>query len=72
MPSSCATANAGRYAVRHNPWTYHLDERADCERYDVPLPALADDVAAGALPDVGMVPKMKERTVLLMPRPNTS
>jgi hypothetical protein len=55
MPSSCATANAGRYAVKHNPWAYHLDERADCDRFDVPLADLADDVASGALPNVGMV-----------------
>ena len=44
-----------RYAVRHNPWAYHLDEAAACARYDVPLDALAGDVAAGELPDVGMV-----------------
>ena len=55
MPSNCATAASGRYAVKHNPWAYHLDERADCDRYDVPLPALADDVTAGALPNVGLV-----------------
>ena len=55
MPSSCATSNAGKYVVKHNPWAYHLDERGDCDRFDVPLPALADDVTAGALPNVGMV-----------------
>lgn len=56
MPAPCATANGGeRYAVRHNPWAYFVDERASCERYDVPLTSLAGDVAAGRLPDVGLV-----------------
>ena len=55
MPRHCATANDGRYAVRHNPWVYHLDERAQCRRHDVALGPLAGDVDAGALPNVGMV-----------------
>ncbi|WP_346385512.1 alkaline phosphatase family protein [Nocardioides sp.] len=56
MPSPCATQNGGdRYAVRHNPWAYFVDERASCQRYDVPLTSLAPDAAAGRLPDVGMV-----------------
>src|SRR3954447_4855293 len=28
MPENCALANRGRYAVRHNPWTYFTRERA--------------------------------------------
>lgn len=56
MPAPCATENGGeRYAVRHNPWAYFVDERASCERYDVPLSALPGDLAAGRLPDVGLV-----------------
>jgi acid phosphatase len=55
MTGPCETQNAGRYAVRHNPWTYHVAERSQCARYDVPLDALAADVAGGRLPDVGMV-----------------
>lgn len=55
MPGSCATSSAGRYAVRHNPWTYYVGERAACSRYDVPVTALADDVRTGRLPDAGMV-----------------
>jgi hypothetical protein len=56
MPAPCYPENGGeRYAVRHNPWTYFVDERADCERYDVPLTSLPADLAAGRLPDVGMV-----------------
>lgn len=55
MPSPCATTSSGRYAVRHNPWTYFADERAACRQYDVPMTALAGDVRNGALPNVGMV-----------------
>ena len=55
MPGPCATGDHGRYAVRHNPWTYFVDERAACQRYDVPIGALAGDVRSGGLPNVGMV-----------------
>ncbi len=59
---SCDLVNHGRYAVRHNPWTYFSDpaERARCQRYDLPLGstsagALRTDVAKGALPRYSMV-----------------
>jgi hypothetical protein len=56
MPGNCALENGGdRYAVRHNPWTYFVDERAQCEHYDVPLDTFDADIAAGALPNAGMV-----------------
>ena len=55
MPSNCATSNNGQYYVRHNPWTYHVGERRACRRRDVPLSTLAGDVAAGSLPNAGMV-----------------
>lgn len=55
MPSNCATSNSGRYAVRHNPWAYHVKERRACRKYDVPLGAYAKDIAAGRLPNAGMV-----------------
>jgi hypothetical protein len=62
MPGTCATRNHGTYGVRHNPWTYFADprERAACRRFDVPAGkptrgALADDVAAGDLPDFGLL-----------------
>jgi len=54
-PRRCALANAGRYAVRHNPWTYFVSDRTACRRYDVPAYALGRDADAGTLPDVGMV-----------------
>ena len=55
MPSPCATSNAGRYAVKHNPWAYFPAEAADCRKYDVPVTALAPAVSSGDLPTVGMV-----------------
>jgi acid phosphatase len=55
MPRTCALTNAGRYAVRHNPWTYFVDDRRACRRYDVPAAALGPDADAGTLPNVGMV-----------------
>jgi len=61
MPASCATDDGGNsYAVKHNPWAYFLgshgvDERAACQRYDVPIGALDAAIAGGRLPTVGMV-----------------
>jgi len=62
MGSTCRLSNLGRYAVRHNPWTYFADsvERAGCRRYDVPSGttssgALRNDTVRGTLPNVGMV-----------------
>lgn len=55
MPVDCATDAAGRYAVKHNPWPYFVDEKGSCQRYDVPLTELAGDVDAGRLPNAGMV-----------------
>lgn len=55
MTSNCRLTDTGRYAVRHNPWTYFRRERADCRAHDVPLSQLADDISAGSLPAVGMV-----------------
>src|SRR4051794_36926660 len=55
MTSRCQLSNEGRYAVRHNPWTYFVDGRAACQRHDVPVRRLAADTKAGRLPNAGMV-----------------
>lgn len=55
MTAPCQRTSHGRYAVKHNPWAYFVQERTACRRYDVPLSALQADVAAGRLPAVGMV-----------------
>lgn len=61
MPGNCYLASTASYAVKHNPWAYFAGstERANCRRYDLPMGtpaagALANDIAAGALPQVGM------------------
>src|SRR4051812_31933065 len=40
MPANCAKANAGSYAVRHNPAAYYTN--LDCAPHDVPLAATPD------------------------------
>ena len=55
MPGSCATEDAGRYAVKHNAWTYYRSERSSCARYDVPIGDLGQDAASGRIPNAGMV-----------------
>lgn len=55
MPGNCATENSSQYAVRHNPWAYHLTERSSCAKYDVPITELGKDVTSGRLPNAGMV-----------------
>lgn len=55
MPGTCVLENGGdRYVVRHNPWTYFVDGRVGCERFDVPINQLDSDAAGGKLPNVGM------------------
>lgn len=55
MPSRCALNSSGRYAVRHNPWTYFVQERRACRRHDVPMRTFGGDVDRGRLPNAGMV-----------------
>ena len=55
MPSPCFPTSAGEYAVRHNPWTYFVDERSACRTFDTPLARFPANVRAGDLPDAGMV-----------------
>lgn len=60
MSQDCQTTDRGRYAVRHNPWAYFVDERAACLRHDVPAGTttrgqLHDDLAAGRLPTFGLL-----------------
>jgi phospholipase C len=49
MPSDCHRANAGDYAVRHNPATYYTT-LSSCSTNDVPYSQLAADLANNALP----------------------
>jgi phospholipase C len=49
MPSNCDRADAGNYAVRHNPPTYYTT-LTGCSTNDVPYDQLATDLASNALP----------------------
>jgi len=49
MPSNCAPANSGEYAVRHNPPPYYTT-LSGCSSLDVPYTQLATDLAGNALP----------------------
>ena len=55
MPSPCALASAGRYAVKHNPAAYFTAIRRDCARWDVGLDQLSTDLAAHQLPAFALV-----------------
>lgn len=60
MPTACDPEPSGPYAVKHAPWAYFVDEAALCRAGMVPSGtpgsgALASDVAAGELPNVGML-----------------
>ncbi len=55
MTAPCQPVNGGRYAVRHNPWTYFPAEAAACRSDDVPEAAFAQDAAAGTLPNAGLL-----------------
>ena len=55
MTTPCQSANSGRYAVRHNPWAYFVDERAACQQHDLPLASFEPAVRNGTLPNAGML-----------------
>ena len=57
MARPCQRQDAGRYATRHNPWTYFASpaSRAACAKHDLPLAALPAAIRTGALPHVGLL-----------------
>jgi phosphatidylinositol-3-phosphatase len=60
MPSSCAQASSGDYAVKHNPEAYFTPIRARCNANNVPLGtassgALLTALATGSLPAFSFV-----------------
>jgi hypothetical protein len=60
MPTGCDQSASGNYAVKHNPWAYIPAEAAACRAGDLPAGtpsggALASDIRAGALPNVGLL-----------------
>jgi phospholipase C len=57
MSGTCALTATRRYAVKHNPAAYFVggDDRAACNRDDVPFDQLATDLAADDLPAFAFV-----------------
>lgn len=55
MPVGCARYQAGLYQVKHNPWTYFVNERRACLSSDRGMPVFYGAVRAGRLPRVGLV-----------------
>jgi hypothetical protein len=55
MPGRCVTGDSAAYAVRHNPWTYFVDERRQCRAHDLPYARFAKATADGTLPRAGML-----------------
>jgi hypothetical protein len=55
MTSPCRLTSTGRYAVKHNPWAYFTRERAACRKLDRSTARLGPDIAAGSLPNLGLV-----------------
>jgi acid phosphatase len=60
MTTNCLGSSTGRYAPKHNPWAYYIDERSACRSFDVPSGttssgSLHADIVAGNLPTVGEV-----------------
>jgi phosphatidylinositol-3-phosphatase len=49
MPSACDRRDSGDYAARHNPSLYYTS-LGECSRRDLPLTALAPELADGSLP----------------------
>jgi phosphatidylinositol-3-phosphatase len=57
MDHNCQLGSTGRYAVKHNPAAYYTggDDRAACERDDLPFDAFASDLSAGKLPSFAFI-----------------
>lgn len=60
MSQPCDQASYGRYAARHNPWTYFTSQRPACLTHDLPAGTVRsgtfhDAVTSGRLPDVAML-----------------
>jgi hypothetical protein len=55
LPEPCARRSEGRYAVKHDAAAYYSELRPQCATWDVPIDALASDLAAGTLPAFAFV-----------------
>jgi phosphatidylinositol-3-phosphatase len=57
MPSNCALATSGTYAVKHNPWAYFGSSatRASCNGFDVSTATLQTAESTNSLPNAGFI-----------------
>jgi phosphatidylinositol-3-phosphatase len=63
MPANCARADAGEYAVRHNPQVYYVNLGGDCARYNVPLTDTPDLSARFTFVTPNLIHDMHDGTV---------
>ena len=56
MPANCTLHSTSRYAVKHNPAAYYVggDDRAACQRDDVPFDQFLPDLSSG-LPSFSLI-----------------
>jgi phosphatidylinositol-3-phosphatase len=63
MPSNCAKADSGEYAVRHNPQAYYVNLGYDCGNYNVPLGDTPDLSARFTFVTPNLIHDMHDGTV---------
>ena len=63
MPSNCAKADSGEYAVRHNPQAYYVNLGYDCNKYNVPLGDTPDLSARFTFVTPNLIHDMHDGTV---------
>jgi phosphatidylinositol-3-phosphatase len=63
MPSDCAKADSGEYAVRHNPEAYYVNLGDDCGKYNVPLGDTPDLSARFTFVTPNLINDMHDGTV---------
>jgi phosphatidylinositol-3-phosphatase len=63
MPANCARADAGDYAVRHNPQVYYVNLGGDCASYNVPLNGPPDLSARFTFVTPNLIHDMHDGTV---------
>jgi hypothetical protein len=63
MPTGCAKADSGQYAVRHNPQAYYVSLGGDCAEYDVPLGDTPDLSARFTFVTPNLIHDMHDGTV---------
>jgi hypothetical protein len=63
MPTNCAKADSGEYAVRHNPQAYFVNLAGDCGQFNVPLGDTPDLSARFTFVTPNLIHDMHDGTV---------